>query len=141
VAFVLAETLWQGSHSYWILMTVTVMLKPGFSLTRQRNVERIVGTLAGGALGAAVLWLVPGTEARFAFLLVFMVVAFSLQRTYYAVSVLFITAYLLILFSFLGMGYLGIIEERVVDTLMGCAIAFLAGYFLFPTGNQPSCAT
>jgi uncharacterized membrane protein (TIGR01666 family) len=132
VAFVLAETLWQGSHSYWILMTVTVMLKPGFSLTRQRNMERIVGTLAGGALGAAVLWLVPASEARFAFMLVFMVVAFSLQRTYYAVSVLFITAYILILFSFLGLGYLGIIEERVVDTLIGCAIAFSAGYFLFP---------
>jgi len=131
-AFTLAETLWQGSHSYWILMTVTVMLKPGFSLTRQRNVQRIVGTLAGGALGVAVLGLLPVPQARFACMLVFMVLAYSLQRTYYAVSVLFVTAYLLILFRFLGLSYLGVIEERVVDTLLGCGIAFLAGYFLFP---------
>ncbi|GAA4348814.1 FUSC family membrane protein [Hymenobacter saemangeumensis] len=132
LAFTLAETLWQGRHSYWILMTVTVMLKPGFSLTRQRNVQRIVGTLAGGALGAALLWLLPQAEGRLLVLLGCMLVAFSVQRTYYAVSVLFLTVCVLVLFSFLGLGYLGIFEERVIDTLMGCGIAFAAGYFLFP---------
>ena len=57
------RTLWHGQHNYWILMTVTIMLKPGFSLTRQRNTERIVGTLAGGALGGLVLWLCPGPRS------------------------------------------------------------------------------
>jgi uncharacterized membrane protein YccC len=49
------------------------------------------------------------------------------------VTVVFLTAYLLIMFTFLGAGYLGIIEERITDTLLGCAIAFSAGYFLFPS--------
>ncbi|MBD2770548.1 FUSC family protein [Hymenobacter sp. BT664] len=131
-AFAVAEWLWHSRHNYWILMTVTIMLKPGFSLTRQRNTERIVGTLAGGALGAAMLWLVPWPYARFAVLVVFMVIAYSFQRTKYVVTVIFLTAYLLILFSFLGLNYLGVAEERIIDTLMGCAIAFGAGYFLFP---------
>ncbi|MDB5236573.1 MAG: hypothetical protein JWR44_3566 [Hymenobacter sp.] len=133
VAFAIGEGLWHGQHNYWILMTVTIMLKPGFSLTRQRNTERIIGTLAGGVLGAATLWLVPWTEARFGVLVVFMVVAYSFQRTRYLITVVFLTAYLLILFSFLGLGYIGVIEERVADTFIGCAIAFSAGYFLFPT--------
>ncbi|GAC1376993.1 MAG: FUSC family membrane protein [Hymenobacter sp.] len=132
VAFAVGEGLRHGQHSYWILMTVTFMLKPGFSLTRQRNTERIIGTLGGGALGVAVLWLVPWTEAQFGVLVVFMVVAYSFQRTNYMVTVVFLTAYLLILFSFLGLNYLGVVEERIVDTLLGCAIAFAAGYFLFP---------
>ncbi|MBF9238693.1 FUSC family protein [Hymenobacter sp. BT683] len=132
VAFGVAQWLWRGEHNYWILMTVTIMLKPGFSLTRQRNTERILGTLAGGALGAAVLWLVPWTDAQFAILVVFMVVAYSFQRTKYLVTVVFLTAFLLILFSFLGLNYIGVVEERIADTLMGCAIAFSAGYFLFP---------
>ena len=132
VAFAVAEGLWHGQHNYWILMTVTIMLKPGFSLTRQRNIERIVGTLGGGALGAAVLWLMPWPDARFGVLVVFMVLAYSFQRTVYLVTVVFLTAYLIIMFSFLGLNYLGVVEERIADTLIGCAIAFSAGYFLFP---------
>ncbi|GAB3852349.1 FUSC family membrane protein [Hymenobacter terrigena] len=133
VAYAVAETLWHGQHNYWILMTVTIMLKPGFSLTRQRNTERIIGTLAGGALGGLILWAVPWPEARFAILVVFMVVAYSFQRTVYLVTVVFLTAYLLIMFRFLGLSYLGVAQERIIDTLMGCAIAFSAGYFLFPS--------
>ncbi|GAA3974861.1 FUSC family membrane protein [Hymenobacter antarcticus] len=132
VAFTIGESLRNGEHNYWILMTVSIMLKPGFSLTRQRNTERIVGTLVGGALGAAVLWLLPWPEVRFGVLVVFMVVAYSFQRTVYLVTVVFLTAYLLILFSFAGLSYLGVAEERITDTLIGCAIAFAAGYFLFP---------
>ncbi|MBD2723331.1 FUSC family membrane protein [Hymenobacter armeniacus] len=131
-AFVLAESLWHGQHNYWILMTVTIMLKPGFSLTRQRNQERIIGTLVGGALGGVILWALPWTEARFGVLVVFMVLAYSFQRTVYLATVIFLTAYLLIMFSFLGFNYIGVAEERITDTLMGCAIAFSAGYFLFP---------
>jgi uncharacterized membrane protein YccC len=132
VAFGVAQWLARGEHDYWILMTVTIMLKPGFSLTRQRNIERILGTLAGGALGAAVLWLLPWTDAQFAVLVLFMVVAYSFQRTMYLVTVVFLTAFLLILFSFLGLNYIGVVEERIIDTVIGCAIAFSAGYFLFP---------
>ena len=132
LAFAVGEVFWPGKHSYWILMTVTIMLKPGFSLTRQRNIERIIGTLAGGALGAAILWAMPWPDVRFVVLVVFMVVAYSFQRTIYLVTVVFLTAYLLIMFSFLGLSYLGVVQERIIDTLIGCTIAFLAGYFLFP---------
>ncbi|WP_158010197.1 FUSC family membrane protein [Hymenobacter glacialis] len=132
VAFGAGQWLWRGEHNYWILMTVAIMLKPGFSLTRQRNTARIVGTLAGGVLGGVVLWLVPWAEVQFGVLVVFMVVAYSFQRTKYVVTVVFLTAFLLILFSFLGLNYVGVVEERITDTLIGCAIAFSAGYFLFP---------
>ncbi|QKG53705.1 FUSC family protein [Hymenobacter sp. BRD67] len=48
VAYTVAEFLWHGQHNYWILMTVTFMLKPAFSLTRERNIQRITGTLGAG---------------------------------------------------------------------------------------------
>ena len=132
VAYSVAELLWHGQHNYWILMTVTFMLKPGFSLTRERNIQRIMGTLVGGALGVLVLWSVPNGDARFGLLLVFMVVAYSFQRTNYLVTVVFLTAYLLIMFSFLGLSYLGVIQERLTDTVLGCAIALATAYLLFP---------
>jgi len=132
VAYSVAELLWHGQHNYWILMTVTFMLKPGFSLTRERNIQRIMGTMVGGVLGVLVLWAVPNGDVRFGLLLVFMVIAYSFQRTKYLVTVVFLTAYLLIMFSFLGLSYLGVIEERLTDTVLGCAIAFATAYVLFP---------
>ncbi|QKG57702.1 FUSC family protein [Hymenobacter sp. BRD128] len=132
VAFTVAELLWHGQHNYWILMTVTFMLKPGFSLTRERNIQRISGTLVGGVLGSLVLWAVPDGDVRFGLLLVFMVIAYSFQRTKYLVTVIFLTAYLLIMFSFLGLSYIGVIEERLTDTALGCAIALATAYLLFP---------
>ena len=132
LAYVLAEIVWHGTHSYWVLLTVTVMLKPGFSLTKARNKARIGGTLAGGLLGGGLLALIHQPEIRFGILVLFMLLAYTFQRARYGVSVVFLTAYLLILFSFLGLSYLGLVEERIIDTLTGCAIAFAASYFLFP---------
>ncbi|UYZ62964.1 FUSC family membrane protein [Hymenobacter weizhouensis] len=132
VAFVVAEVVLPGHHSYWILMTVTYMLKPAYSLTKQRNVQRVLGTLAGGAAGALVLWLVPDRLVLLVLMSLCMLVSFSFARINYLVAVSFMTPFVLILFSFLGLSYLQVAEERVLDTVVGCAIAFAASYLLFP---------
>jgi uncharacterized membrane protein (TIGR01666 family) len=132
IGFVVARLLVSGNHSYWIVMTTVYMLKPGFSLTKERNIQRVVGTLLGGLIGVAVLWLVPSQPVQFGFLLVFMLVAYSFQRLNYVVMVTFLTPFLLIMFHFLGIRYVVVIEERVLDTVIGCAIALTTGYVLFP---------
>ncbi|GAA3922473.1 FUSC family membrane protein [Hymenobacter algoricola] len=121
-----------GHHGYWILMTITYMLKPAFSLTKQRNYQRLLGTVVGGFVGVAILYFVPGQTAQFGLMVLLMVVAYSFQRIDYIVTVIALTPFILILFSFLGLGYVDVIEERVVDTGIGCLIAFGAGYLLFP---------
>lgn len=141
VGFVVARQLVGGTHSYWIVMTTVYMLKPGFSLTKERNIQRVTGTLLGGLIGAAILWLVPSTVVQFGFLLVFMVVAYSFQRLNYVVMVTFLTPFLLILFHFLSMSYVSVIEERVLDTIIGCAIALTTGYVLFPRWESEQLTT
>ncbi|CCH56692.1 Inner membrane protein yccS [Fibrisoma limi BUZ 3] len=132
VGFIIAKLSDYGTHSYWILLTITVILKPGFSLSKQRNYERLMGTLAGGAIGVAVLLTISNQTVLFLIMLVLMIGTFSFQRTNYIVMVVLMTPYILILFTLLGMGGLRIVEERVLDTLIGSAIAFAASYFLFP---------
>ncbi len=132
LAFGVSELLWHGAHSYWILLTTTVLLKPGFSLTRQRNEQRVLGTLGGGLLGLAALAAIGSSDVRFAVLVVFAVVAYSFQRLNYVVFVVFLTAYLIIMYGLLKAEYLDVLQERVVDTLIGSAIAFGTSYFLFP---------
>jgi uncharacterized membrane protein YccC len=132
VGFIMAKMLAYGHHSYWILMTIAFMLKPAFSLTKQRNIQRVVGTLAGGALGVLILVLIPNQTVHFVFMVLFMIGTYSFMRINYLAMVICTTPYVLILFSLLGAGYKDVIQERVLDTLIGCGIAFLASYLLFP---------
>lgn len=131
VGFILGKTVAVGHHSYWILLTIIVILKPGFSLSKQRNYQRLIGTLAGGVIGILILKFIPGKDAQFILLIVLMLGTYSFTRLNYVVSVLFMTPYVLILFKFLGVGVL--VEERIVDTIIGSTIAFIASYTLFPT--------
>jgi uncharacterized membrane protein (TIGR01666 family) len=133
IGFITAKTVAQGHHSYWVLLTIIVILKPGFSLSKQRNYQRLIGTIGGGAIGILILSFIPDTTAQFIFLMIFMIGAYSFQRLNYVVSVIFMTPYVLILFKFLGVGLLNVAQERILDTLIGSSIALIASYIIFPT--------
>lgn len=132
IGFLVSKLFPVGHHSYWILLTLLVILKPAYSLTRQRNIERLIGTFIGGIAGALILIYVEDQTILFVFLLIFMVGTYSSQRINYTVSVLFMTPYILILFSFLGENNLNIAKERMVDTLIGSFIAFFSSYVVLP---------
>ncbi|RFZ84979.1 hypothetical protein DYU05_05060 [Mucilaginibacter terrenus] len=133
VGFVTAKNVSLGGHSYWVLLTIIVILKPGFSLSKQRNYQRLIGTIAGGVIGILILNFIPNTTVQFIFFIVFMVGTYSFLRLNYVVSVIFMTPYVLILFKFLGVGLIDVAQERIVDTVIGSTIAFLASYLIFPT--------
>lgn len=122
-----------GHHSYWVLLTIIVILKPGYSLSKQRNYQRLTGTIIGGVIGVLILVFVHNTIIQFVFLVIFMMGAYSFQRLNYVTSVILMTPYVLILFKFLGVGHLNIAQERIVDTIIGSVIAFIASYVLFPS--------
>lgn len=133
VAFVLANAINFGQHVNWILLTILVILKPGWSLTRERNFQRLVGTIIGGAVGIILLILVTDPTARFFMLLVFMVLTYSLIRINYIIGVIFMTPYLLIMFSFLGEGTIDVARERIFATFIGCGLAFISSYIILPS--------
>ncbi len=132
IGFLVSKLFPIGHHSYWILLTILVLLKPAYSLTKQRNIERLIGTLAGGIAGALILIFIKDQTVLFILLLVFMVASYSFQRLNYIVSVLFMTPYILILFSFLGENNLNIAQERIIDTFIGSFIALSASYMVLP---------
>ena len=131
IGFLVAK-LMDSSHSYWILLTILVISKPGFSLTKQRNYERLIGTVVGAFIGMGLLIYVHDKHTLFVILIFCMIGAYSFQRKNYVVSVLFMTPYILVLYDFLGMGNLSIARERIYDTLIGSGIAVLGSYTLFP---------
>ncbi|HEY1113980.1 MAG TPA: FUSC family membrane protein [Chitinophagaceae bacterium] len=133
IGFIVAKTLSYGQHTYWILLTIAFIIKPAFGLTRQRNVERIQGTFLGAFIGVLILYFIRNTNVQFALLVVFMVGAYSFLRTRYFPMVVFTTAYVVLLFKFLGFPFATVVQERVLDTVIGSAIAFTVSYLLFPS--------
>jgi uncharacterized membrane protein (TIGR01666 family) len=131
IGFLVAKSL-DFAHSYWILLTILVISKPGFTLTKQRNYQRLIGTIVGAFIGMGILVYVKDKDVLFVILMFCMIGSYSFQRKNYVVSVLFMTPYILVLFDFLGMGSLSIARERIYDTLIGSGIAVLASYSLFP---------
>lgn len=140
IGFALGEILDLGKYNYWILLTIGVILKPGFALSKKRVFQRLTGTFIGGIGGAMILIFIEDPTTRFLILLVLMVFSFSLITKNYILSVIFMTPYLLILFAFLGADTMEVARERIVDTLIGGALAFTSTYVLFPNweGTQVS---
>lgn len=133
--FIVAGRFYSGHYGYWILLTVLVILKPGFSLTKQRNYERVIGTIIGGFIGAGVLYFIHDKTLLFVFLLLFMVLSYSFMRLRYVIGVLFMTPFILIMFSLTTpeTSMQAIVQERIIDTLIGAAVAGVASYFIFPS--------
>lgn len=118
--------------SYWILLTIMVILKPGFALTKERNFQRLLGTVIGGIIGAIILITIQSEIIRFGLLVFFFLIAYSLFRVNYIMAVMFMTPYVLIMLSFSGVNTFEVAKERIFDTLLGGMIAFLSSYIIFP---------
>ena len=120
-------------HNYWILLTIIVILKPTYSLTKKRNYERLLGTIAGAVAGLIILYFVKDKTALFFIMLVLMLGTYSLLRTNYMLSVIFMTPYVLLLFQLLyNTPIKNIFTDRLLDTSIGSAIAFIANFLLVP---------
>ncbi|MEO8962058.1 MAG: FUSC family membrane protein [Ginsengibacter sp.] len=132
VGFFVSKLISTGHHSYWILMTIIIILKPAFSLTKRKNYDRLLGTIAGGIIGLLLLNFIQDKMVLFGLIVFFMLGTYTYKTLNYIVMVIFLTPYVLILFHFLGLGALDVASERLLDTAIGSALAFLASYFLFP---------
>ncbi|AXE92833.1 FUSC family protein [Paraburkholderia terricola] len=136
VTIAVAVGFWLGrllplTNAYWIVMTTVIILKPGYSLTKQRNGQRIVGTLIGCTASIALIIFVKEPHILLVVMFASMVMSYSLLLFNYAASVVFTSSYVLLMFHLLAPGSMRIIGERVIDTVVGCAIAIAASH-LFP---------
>ncbi len=134
IGFYVGKLFSLGHHSYWILLTILVIMKPGFSNTKQRNSERVIGTLIGGIIGSLILTFIHDETVKFFLLLLFMLITYSFIRVKYVVSVIFMTPFILILFSFINssVSTTAIAGERIIDTLIGSFLALVFSYILLP---------
>ncbi len=119
------------NHGYWILLTSLFVCQPNYNATRHRLALRILGTLVGVAIGLPILYFVPSLEGQLILIVITGVLFFAFRNVQYAHATMFITLLVLLCFNLLGEGF-EVALPRIIDTLIGCAIAWAAVSFIWP---------
>ncbi|MEU6234871.1 FUSC family protein [Kitasatospora sp. NPDC047058] len=119
-------------RSYWVALTVTFVMKPDFGSVFSRAVLRALGTAGGLLIAIPVLAEVPRGwwDVPTAALLAMLIPAFSAKG--YAFQTAAITPVILLLSDQINHQGFQLVLPRLYDSLLGCAIALLAGYLLWP---------
>lgn len=132
-ALALSRVLPWHSHPHWLLLTVAVVMRGNLEQTLARRDARIIGTIAGCALGFALLAMHPGFAARFGVLALSMAVAHAYVVRDYRVTTTAAALMALVqanLFAASAHPVWQDAAERLADTLIGAAIAWGFSYVL-----------
>lgn len=117
-------------HGYWIILTTVVVMKPGYALTRQRNLFRLLGTFIGCVLALAVFKFEPDIDIYFTILVVACILGYSMIQVNFMISGALNTLCILMAFHLISPATNFLIGERLIDTLIGSALALGCSYIL-----------
>ncbi len=119
-----------AGRTYWIILTVLIIMKPGFALTRQRNGWRLMGTLIGCGLAVVLFFLDLNPTLYLLILVASSILGYSLVQVNYTLSAVFNTLFVLLIFHFLVPGSNTVVGERLIDTIIGSVLALSCSYIL-----------
>jgi len=126
--YALTVTMPRYVHGGWILLTIALIMRANFAVTRQRRNDRIVGTLAGCAATALIVPVLPQVG-----LLVLIIVAAGIAHAYavvnYRVTSFAASVMALLLVHMLDPAEF-LLADRIVDTLIGAGLSVAFSYLL-----------
>ena len=125
-----AYKLTASPHGYWMIITVLVIVKPQRHLTRERTTQRILGSVAGGLMAIAFVSLIHNPILADVLLVALCVMAFSHFRSDYAIFVMLLTPFVILLISSVAPGGWALAWARILDTFVGAFIALATTHLL-----------
>jgi uncharacterized membrane protein YccC len=114
-------------RSYWVVLTVAIVMKPDYGSVFARAVQRGLGTVLGAVLGAVILLLVHGVWLLVPFAVLAGLLPLGRSRNYGLLAV-FLTPLVVVLISLLRPGSWHLAGDRLLDTVVGCFIVILVGF-------------
>jgi uncharacterized membrane protein YccC len=117
------------AHANWVLMTIALIMRANYSVTRQRRWDRVTGTLIGCALAVSFIFLLPAPV-----LLLLIVVAVGTSHAYgaiaYRITAIGASVSSLLLLHFVDPLVHPQFFERIVDTLIAAALSWVFSFLL-----------
>lgn len=120
-------------NPYWILLTIIIIMRPSFGLTKSRSIHRVVGTLIGAAIAAIIILITQNTAVYAVIAVISLPLAYSLVQLNFRNAAVFVTINVIFVYAIFEPNILSVIQFRIVDTLIGASLAFVSNYFLWPT--------
>jgi len=118
-------------HSYWMLISIIVIMRPAFSITHQRNNGRLIGTVAGSGMSLLILMFTQDFTVLASALVISLILGSALILLNYLLATFFMTVSVLIALHFLLPGSFNLAGDRALETVVGSIIAFGCSY-LYP---------
>jgi uncharacterized membrane protein YccC len=123
-------------RSYWVVLTVAIILKPDYGSVFARAMQRGIGTLVGAVLGAAILAVVPyGPWLLVPFGVLAALLPYGKSRNF-GLSATFLTPLVVLLIDLQNVTGWRLAVDRLVDTLLACGVVLLVGYAPWPSSWQ-----
>ncbi|UOO82021.1 YccS family putative transporter [Uruburuella testudinis] len=117
---------------YWILLTALFVCQPNYSATKSRVNQRIIGTVLGVVVGSLVPYFTPSVETKLWIVIASTTLFFFFRTNKYSFSTFFITIQALTSFSLAGLDVYAAMPLRILDTVIGAALAWVAVSYLWP---------
>ncbi|CAB3774983.1 FUSC family protein [Paraburkholderia humisilvae] len=118
---------WAGLHrSFWVLMTVGLVLQEDTASTVRRALERTLGTFLGCAYALLLMQFNLPTVAWLFLLSVALPLAYSAAHKWYLFSVSFYTLSVAFLSHYIGTQTESVLSDRSLDTLLGSSLAVVS---------------
>lgn len=120
---------------YWVTITAIVILQPYTGVTLTRAVQRVLGTVLGALLAAALGAYFHDPRAILVIATVFVACCVALLPVNYAAFSVFLTP-TFVLLAEASAGDWNLAEIRVLNTLLGGALALAGARFLWPSPER-----
>lgn len=124
--------LLDSHQTHWILLTIMVILRPNFGLTKARAMNRVIGTILGGAVALVMVVITKNTIVYGISAVIAMLVGFTYIQKNYRLASAGITLSIILLYVFNVQDPYDTIITRLSYTLIGVVIAYIAMYTLWP---------
>lgn len=134
LAVALTEQL-ELKRGYWVTITVIVILQPYTGVTITRAVQRVLGTVLGGLLAAGLGAYFHDSRAVLVIATVFVACCVALLPVNYGAFSVFLTP-TFVLLAEASAGDWHLAGTRVMNTLLGGALALGGARFLWPTPER-----
>ncbi len=127
-----AGILFSVQNPYWILLTLIVIMRPTFGLTKTRSRQRTIGTLIGAVLAVGIVLITQNTTIYAILAIVSLVIAFSMIQRNFKAAATFVTLFVVFIYALLQPDIFSVIQYRVLDTIIGAGLATLGNLLLWP---------
>lgn len=117
------------AHANWVILTIALIMRANYSITRRRRWDRVSGTLIGCALAVLFINILPPPV-----LLAIIVLTVGINHAYgavrYRITAIGASVLSLLLLHFADPSLRPLFFERILDTLIGAGLSWGFGYLL-----------